>query len=138
MNHLLTVLRETWEGPERLPCYLDRNAGLRDTLGTLSAAEASRGEGRTTIAAHAFHILFGLEAFGAPVRGDDSRRDWNESWRVSKVTDEEWRKLQADVAREYEAFFDAVQNAKDEAALLHANVGIAHLVYHLGAIRSRL
>ena len=139
MDHLLTVLRESYEGPQLSPCYLDTDGGLRGTLAKLSAEQASRAdEGRTSIAAHAHHVLFGLEAFGAPLRGDNSRRDWNQSWSVSKVDDAEWRKLQDDLGREYDAFVDAVKNAKDEAALLTATVGIAHLAYHLGAIRSRL
>lgn len=137
MNHLLTVLRESYEGPERTPCYLDTGTGLRDTLAALSASDASRGEGRTSIAAHTHHVKFSFQAFGAGIRGE-SPLDWNESWSVSSVDDAEWRKLQDELAREYATFYASVQSATSEEALHAATVGVAHLAYHLGAIRARL
>ena len=74
----------------------------------------------------------------SPLLGDNSPRDWNQSWSVSKVDDAQWSKLRDDVAREYGAFYDAVEKANGDDSLLIATVALAHLAYHLGAIRSRL
>jgi hypothetical protein len=64
-EQLLAVLREGFEGPtEEVGYYLDTDAGLRRTLGALTATDASRPIGGNSVAAHAHHILFSLNAFG--------------------------------------------------------------------------
>src|SRR5262245_19906310 len=88
-GQLLAVLREAFEGAERWSYFTDHGpeAGLFGTLGRLSAAEASRVTGGTSVAAHVYHTLFGLEASAAWIRGDRTKRDWAESWRAKMVDD---------------------------------------------------
>lgn len=139
-RQLIAALREGFDGPRGSGYFLDSDAGLLRTLGDLSAEEASRERGGNSIAAHAAHILFGLEVFAAFVSGDRAKRDWNESWRVSTVDDESWRKLQAELGRGFETMRDAIEThaAKSEEALGGSLASIAHLAYHLGAIRQKL
>lgn len=140
-KQLLSVLAEGFEGPRQsLTYFLDTgpDAGLRNTLAGLSAADASKVWGGNSIAAQAHHILFSFEAFGAFVRGDRNSRDWNESWRVSTVDEAEWKKLQEDLEREYRSLREAVRGADGDEALRGAIAAVTHLAYHIGAIRQKL
>ena len=138
-KQLLAVLAEGMEGPRTsLSYYLDEGGGLRQTLAALSAEEASRVRGNNSVAAHAHHILFSFEAFGAYIRGDREQRDWNQSWSVSTVSADEWTKLQEDLAREYTSLREAVRGAADDDALRGAVAAVTHLAYHIGAIRQKL
>lgn len=144
-RQLLTILREAWEGPHPKldwTYFLDRgpDAGLRNTLAKLTAEEASREIGGNSIAAHAHHVLFSFEAFTAFIGGDRTKRDWDESWRVSAVDDAAWATLQDDLATRYEALRGTVkeQDVSNEEAFGGAMAAVAHLAYHLGAIRQKL
>ena len=84
-KQLLAVLREALEGPaEEWSYFTDHGpeAGMFGTLEKLSAAQASRSVGGTSVAAHTHHVGFGLEAAAAWIRGDQTSRDWQESWSV--------------------------------------------------------
>ena len=138
-KQLLAVLAEGMEGPRsELSYYLDSNAGLRQTLAGLSAEEASREWGGNSVAAHAHHILFSFEAFGAYIRGDRTSRDWNQSWSVSTVDAASWQKLQDDLAREYSTLRESVRAADGDDALRGSLAAVTHLAYHIGAIRQKL
>lgn len=139
-RQLIAALREAFEGPADTPCYLDTNTGLIATAGSLTAAEASQTRGGNSIASHVAHILFGIEAFGAAVSGDRSRRDWSRSWNVSVVDDDEWRQLQDELRRGQESLREAIEAhaSTSEESMANAITGVAHVVYHLGAIRQKL
>lgn len=140
-KQLLAVLAEGFEGPRHeLTYFLDSgpDAGLRKTLAALSAEEASRDWGGNSVAAHAQHILFSFEAFGAYIRGDRTQRDWNQSWSVSTVDEESWKKLQDDLGREYSTLRESVRGAEGDEALRGSLAAVTHLAYHIGAIRQKL
>lgn len=142
-QQLLAVLREGFEGPSReLGYFLDDgpDAGLRNTLATLTAEEASRTFAGNSVAAHAHHVLFSFDAFGAFIAGDRSSRDWNESWRVKDVDDKQWSKLQDDLARSYDSLKATIQTKGEENsdALRGSYAAVSHLAYHLGAIRQKI
>lgn len=142
-DQLLAVLREGWEGPaHRLSYFLDKgpDAGLRNTLAKVSADDASREIGGNSIAAHAGHVLFSFDAFGAFIAGDRTKRDWNQSWLVSTVDDASWAKLQSDLAARYEELLRTVEThaGAGEDALGGAIGVVAHLAYHIGAIRQKI
>lgn len=140
-KQLLAVLAEGFEGPRHsLTYFLDSGpeAGLRPTLAALPAADASREWGGNSVAAHAHHILFSFEAFGAYIRGDRNQRDWNESWSVTAVDEEQWKQLQEDLAREYALLRESVRAASSDDELRGAVAAITHLAYHIGAIRQKL
>ena len=144
-KQLLRILREGWEGPNphyEWTYFLDRgpDAGLRNTLAKLTAGEASREIGGNSVAAHAHHVLFSFEAFGAFIAGDRTKRDWDESWRVSTVDEAAWTKLQDDLAASYADLRASIEkhgDANDEA-YAGALGALAHFAYHLGAIRQKL
>lgn len=138
VNQLVGALREGFEGPsEDFGYFLDADAGLRRTLSQLSAADASREVGGSTVAAHAHHILFSLNAFSKVISGDRSPNDWNESWTVKSVDDGAWTRLQQDLDRGYERLRGAIETRGADA--LDSAVGaVTHLAYHVGAIRQKI
>ena len=142
-EQLTAVLREGWEGPaHKLSYFLDKgpDAGLRNTLSKLSADQASRAVGGNSVAAHAHHVAFSFEAFGAFIAGDRTKRDWNESWCVSTVDDAAWNALQSELATRYEELLAAIEKhaGSSEAATGGAFGAVAHLAYHIGAIRQKI
>jgi len=143
IGQLLAVLREALEGPPEPWSYFTDNspdAGLFGTLAPLSAAQASRPVGGTSVAAHAHHTAWAMEATSAWIRGDRSRRNWAESWAVGTVDDAAWRRLQEDLRQRYEEMRQAIQShALDGDEAFGGAVGaIAHIAYHLGAIRQKI
>lgn len=137
---LVATLAEGFDGPGDGSCYLDTGAGLRNTLGGLTAEEASRPWGGNSIAAHAHHILFGLDAFAAYINGDPTQRDWTESWTVNSVDDAAWAKLRADLDAGERRLREAIERhaASGEAQMASAVSAVAHVAYHVGAIRQKL
>ncbi|MFI5176809.1 MAG: hypothetical protein ACHQKY_18270 [Terriglobia bacterium] len=142
IGHLLAVLREGFEGPGRWNYYTDRSAvaGLFRTLARLNAAEASQMWGGTSIAAHVFHLTFGLAASSAWIGGDRMPRDWVESWRVSTVDDAAWSSMLDKLRAGYDELRQAIESkAASSAESMGGAIGvIAHVAYHVGAIRQKL
>ena len=63
--------------------------------------------------------------------------DWSTSWRKTTVSDAEWQQLRADVRAEATRWRGVVSTPRDVDEIeLNGVIGsIAHLAYHLGAIR---
>ena len=78
------LLKETFEGPpaEGGSAYLDKGAGLFQTLDRLSAEDASvpPAPGSPTVAAHCEHVRFYVFALHGLMRGATGKIDWNQSW----------------------------------------------------------
>lgn len=143
VQQLLSVLREAVEGQWGTWTYfIDKrpDAGLLGALATVSAEEASRVWGDTTIAAHAHHAAFAMAASEAAIEGGQTPVDWKESWRVTAVDDAVWRELVARVDREYRRLRRATESraASSGEAFGEAVGSIAHVAYHLGAIRQKI
>lgn len=140
---LLAVLAEAFEGPgEKWSYFTDHGpeAGLFGTLEKLSAAEASRPVGGTSVAAHAHHVSFGLDAASAWIRGDQTSRDWSESWRVSAVDERAWSGLKEQLRERHGELRRAIESHAFSGveAMGGALGAIAHAAYHLGAIRQKI
>ena len=143
VQQLVTVLREAGEGPSGPSTYFIDNrpdAGLLGALGAISAEEASRIRGDTSIAAHAHHIAFAMADSAAILEGNRTPPDWKESWSVSSVDEAGWKDLVSRVGREYERLRRAVESrASSSDELFGDAVGAtAHVAYHLGAIRQKI
>lgn len=143
MAQLLAVLREALEGPPQRWSYFTDNspdAGVFGTLAPLGAADASRPVAGTSVAAHVHHVAWAMEATSAWIRGDRSRRNWKESWSVSAVDDAAWKRLLEELRRRYEELQQTIQaHALDGEEAFGGTVGaIAHVAYHLGAIRQKV
>ncbi len=143
VRQLHVVLKEAVEGPSGPWTHFIDNkpgAGLFGALENLPAADASRLVGGSSIAAHVHHLAFGLDVSSASLGGDNEPRDWKQSWAVSSVDEAAWQALRARLTHEYERLSRAIgRHAGGDEEALGAAVGvIAHVAYHLGAIRQKL
>ena len=115
--------------------------GLLHALDRISATSASTtNTGGATIAAHTDHIRYGLELLNRWAGGEASpwkTADWTASWRKRTVTDDEWRRLRADLRREAETWQRhlGTLDGLGDTAMKWVAGSVAHLAYHLGAIR---
>jgi hypothetical protein len=133
------LLRETFEGsPEGQPsAYLDRGVGVFNTLDDLDAEAASRHHHGSTIAAHTEHAKFYLDRLSEFINGRTDRVNWEDSWLIETVSDEEWDALRASVRKAYENTLKCLAEERDwtEPHVGMAMGLVAHTAYHLGAIR---
>jgi hypothetical protein len=141
---LETLFRELIEGPSADAAWmLNRgDVGLLRSLDRLdaSAASAVPGAGGASIAAHVDHLRYGLSLMNRWSRGEPdpwSAADWTASWQRSRVTDREWADLRQGLAAEARAWLDSLRAPRDYSSMELTGVvaSIAHLAYHLGAIR---
>jgi hypothetical protein len=114
--------------------------GITGTIEQLSAEDASFAitEGGSTVAAHTEHVRWSLQLALAFFKGENPTPNWEESWRIKKVDDKQWKKLQKDVKDIYTAIRAAVEKRDDWSDPRFATGTLAilpHLSYHLGAMR---
>ncbi len=140
-ENLFTLLKETFEGPppKTASAFLDQGCGLFQTVGQLTAEDASRPgwPGGTTIAAHCAHMKFYLDVLHRYMQGPIESADWKQSWLVQTVTPEEWEALKRGLRGAYDAVSEALRSAESwgERNIGSAMAIIAHTAYHLGAVR---
>ena len=142
-QQLLAVLDEAIEHPPKPWTYFTDHgpeAGLLGTLARLSPADAFQITGGRSVAAHVRHVTFGMGAAAAWIRGDRGRHNWEESWRVSGVDEASWARLQEELRAAYRDLRAAIaaHAAAGPEAFGGAVGAVAHLAYHLGAIRQKL
>jgi hypothetical protein len=116
------------------------DAGLLRSLDRLSAAAASRQTATgSSIAAHVDHLRYGLSLMNRWSAGENPFKDadWAVSWRRTAVSDAEWQTLRADLRTETARWLEALRTPREARDIeLNGMIGsIAHLAYHLGAIR---
>ena len=117
------------------------DAGLLRSLDKLSAADASRSvHGGATIAAHARHLRYGLSLMNRwASEGGNPFADakWDEAWKTSLVDDEEWDEIRGGLRDEAHRWLRALGSPRNVSRVeLSGMIGsIAHLAYHLGAMR---
>lgn len=118
------------------------DVGMLRSLDRLSARAASKSADRdgATIAAHVDHVRYGIELMNRWYGGEPdpwATADWTASWKRTKVDEREWKALRAGLRREVKRWEKslAAPRAFDTAALSAMVASIAHLAYHLGAIR---
>lgn len=114
--------------------------GLLRSLERLSATEASAPT-RTgsSIAAHVAHVSYGLSLLNHWSQGDNpfADADWAASWRKTAVTASEWEALRIHLRDEAAKWLVVLRTPREVADIeLSGMIGsIAHLAYHMGAIR---
>jgi hypothetical protein len=142
-----TMLTEIFDGPPGQEAYVlnPGDPGLLRQLDSIDAAAASKRPmpGKTTIAAHADHVHFGLTILNRWAAGEANPwagADWNASWQRATVTDEQWRTLRANLRAEADTWRKVVATRTnwDDVAAAAAISTAAHTTYHLGAIRQIL
>lgn len=140
---LTTLLAELVDGAPPSDAYMlnSDDPGLLRSLDRLSPDAASAvAPGGSSIAAHAEHLRYGLSLMnrwatdgGNPFAG----ADWSAAWRKTKVSSAEWKQLRADLANEAHRWLATLRTPHEVTSIeLNGVIGsIAHLGYHLGAIR---
>ena len=121
--------------------YLDRGAGLFDSLADVSAEGASQEviPGGTTIAAQVNHSLYYLEVLEHCIHSGSYEADWAESWQVQRVDEEAWQALKNKLKMTYERISTTLQTQDEWDKLEDGfSIVIIHTAYHLGAIRQML
>lgn len=139
---LATLFSELVDGAPASGAYMLNagDAGLLRSLETLSASAASAPT-RTgsSIAAHVDHLRYGLSLMNQWSAGNNPFKDadWSASWKRTAVTDEEWRRLRDDLRTEATRWNNVLSTPREVREVeLNGMVGtIAHLAYHLGAVR---
>ena len=107
-------------------------------VGAAEASDASNGG--ATLAAHAAHLRYGFSLMNRWVtEGGNPFADatWGEAWKISAVNDAEWSEIRRGLRSEAERWRDALAVPRDVSPVeLSGMIGsVAHLAYHLGAIR---
>ena len=141
-NTLGTLFSELAEGAPESGAYILNagDAGLIRSLDKLSAADASVPTTTgSTIAAHVDHVRYGLSLLNRWSAGENPFQDadWSASWKKTKVSDDEWRQRREDLRTEATRWRNTLRTPREVREIeLNGMIGsIAHLAYHLGAIR---
>lgn len=117
------------------------DVGLVGSLEQVSAegASASVSDGGT-IAAHVEHLRYGLSLMNRWASGERNpwkSADWTKAWKLTSVTDAEWRSLRTELRAEAERWAEKISQLGEvsdfEATWIMGTV--AHTAYHVGAIR---
>ena len=140
---LSRVFAELTDGPRhKLGVVLNTgDGGLLRSLDKLSAGEASEAvHGGATIAAHAQHVRYGLSLMNRwAAEGGNPFADatWDAAWRISTVNDAEWQEIRDGLRGETERWQQTLRTPREVTNIeLTGMIGsVAHLAYHLGAIR---
>jgi hypothetical protein len=115
--------------------------GLLKSLDTLSPTDASRSvNDGATIAAHAQHVRYGLSLMSRWARqGGNPFADakWDEAWKLTTVDDAAWSEIRRGLADETHRWLEILGAPREviDVELTGMIASIAHLAYHLGAIR---
>ena len=115
--------------------------GLLRSLEKLSADDASRSvNDGATIAAHAQHVRYGLSLmYRWATEGGNPFADakWDEAWKTSRVNAGQWDEIRDALRDEAHRWLGALGSPRNatEVELSGMVASIAHLAYHLGAIR---
>ena len=142
-NALTTLFSELVDGaPEGGAYMLNRgDPGLLASLDRLSASAASTASpGGSTVAAHTDHLRYGLSLLNRWAAGEPNPwadADWSASWQRMAVSTDDWARLRAELRDEAHRWHEALRTPREVGEMeLNGMIGsVAHLAYHLGAIR---
>ena len=140
---LVSILNELIDGSAPGAAWVlnPGDRGLLNSLENLSAKEASATSpgGGASIAAHVDHLRYGLELLNRWSRGEEpfADADYSASWRRRTVSETDWAARREALRREAYAWREAIQRPRDLSTfdLTGMVASIAHLAYHVGAIR---
>jgi hypothetical protein len=140
---LAGLFSELIEGPPKSGAYIlnTGDVGLLGSLDKLSARAASASShGGATIAAHVEHVRYGISLMNRWAAGEKNPwrdADYSMAWRTTTVSDDDWRQLRDKLRDELLRWRSALQKPRDtDEVELSGMIGsVAHLGYHLGAIR---
>ena len=111
------------------------------SLDKLSAVEASsNAHGGATIAAHAAHVSYGLSLMNRwATEGGNPFADarWQDAWRIAEVDEARWKGIRDALRDQVLCWEEALRKPREAMDIeVSGMIGsIAHMAYHLGAIR---
>ena len=117
------------------------DAGLLRSLDTITASDASRSvNDGATIAAHAQHLRYGLwlmNRWASEGGNPFANAKWDEAWKTSVVDGTAWDEIRNGLRDEAHDWLRVLQSPRNvvDAELSGMIASVAHLAYHLGAIR---
>lgn len=117
------------------------DVGLLRSLDALPAADASRGVNNgAPVAAHAQHLRYGLSLMNRwATEGGNPFADatWDLAWTISTIDDAAWVEIRQGLRTEVERWQQCLKTPREARPIeLQGMISsIAHLAYHLGAIR---
>jgi hypothetical protein len=117
------------------------DVGLLRSLDKISAADAARSvNDGATVAAHAQHLRYGLSLMNRWAReGGNPFADatWDEAWKTTSVDAPAWQEIRDGLRAETQRWLEALNSPREvtDVELTGMFASIAHLAYHLGAIR---
>jgi hypothetical protein len=137
------LFSELVNGPSSSGAFIlnSGDAGVLRSLDKISAADASRStNGGATLAAHVQHVCYGLSLMNRWGReGGNPFADakWDEAWKTSAVTETEWEAIRDGLREETTHWLQVLKTPREVADVELSGMiaSIAHLAYHLGAIR---
>src|SRR5437867_10283205 len=115
--------------------------GLLRSLDKLSCDAASRSvNDGATIAAHAQHLRYGLSLMNRwASEGGNPFADakWDEAWKTSRVDAAQWEEIRRGLRDEAHRWRAALGSPREATVVEVCGMfgSVAHLAYHLGAIR---
>jgi hypothetical protein len=117
------------------------DAGLLRSLDGVSADEASQAvAGGATAAAHAQHLRYALSLMNRWVSEGGNpfaNAQWDQAWKVSRVEAAAWNEIRGGLKAEAERWQGTlgVPRELNQVELRGFISSVAHVAYHLGAIR---
>jgi hypothetical protein len=141
------ILVEVFQGSLDGEAYIlnPGDPGLLRQLDSIDARTASTRNvpGKTTIAAHVDHVLYGLTLLNRWANGEENPwadADWDAGWKRGVVSDAEWLSLRDSLRQNFESWRDFVAQKSDWTDIAAAGTvaSAAHTAYLLGAIRQIL
>jgi hypothetical protein len=117
------------------------DAGLLRSLEKISAADASRSANDgATIAAHAQHLRYGLSLMNEWVeKGGNpfANAKWDDAWKIIAVDAGAWQEIRDGLRGEAHRWLEVLNTPREVSDIEFTGLvsSIAHLAYHLGAIR---
>jgi hypothetical protein len=115
--------------------------GLLGSLEKISAADASRSvHDGATIAAHAQHLRYGLSLMNEWVEHGGNpfaNAKWDEAWKITAVDACAWQEIRHGLRDETQRWKSVLKTPREVSDIEFTGLvsSIAHLAYHLGAIR---
>jgi hypothetical protein len=143
-RELSRLFSELVEGtPDRGGAFIlnSGDVGLLRSLDTLSEEEASKSvNDGATIAAHAQHVRYGLSLMNRWAKeGGDPFADatWDAAWKTSAVDAAAWSEIRSGLRDETQRWLEVLRAPREASGTELAGLigSVAHLAYHLGAIR---
>jgi hypothetical protein len=115
--------------------------GLLRSVDRLSPIEASASTNQgATIAAHAQHVRYGLSLMNEWAREGGNpfaNARWDDAWKVAAVDAPAWDEIRSGLREETQRWLEVLQSPREVSSIELAGMisSVAHLAYHLGAIR---